>query len=144
MCIDSINNGLRPLYRLTIARTLIMIRDKCANEDSITYMLAENNNQMFKNESEKMLSSIAEACGNTFHANRPDDVYGFSSVYPCWKYDWVEQSYQCSTCIKNTKLFWHPQVHKHHGYATVEEIERKTTKDTVGNHPDCMRRMVRY
>ena len=53
MCTDSINNGLRPQYRLTIARTLIMIRDKCANEDSITYMSAENNNQMFKNESEK-------------------------------------------------------------------------------------------
>jgi DNA-directed RNA polymerase subunit RPC12/RpoP len=124
-----------------------MISDKCENIDSITdMMMTSENNQMFKNESEKnsVKCYSCKACGNTFGANPPDDVHRFSSVYPCWKFDWIERSYECSRCSKNIKLFWHPEVHKHHDYATVEEIERKTSKNTLGNHPDYAQRMVGY
>lgn len=122
-----------------------MISDKCADDDSTTDMTTENN-QMYKNEIEKkaMKYYSCNACGNTFDANPPDDVHRFSSVLPCWKFDWVERSYQCSRCSKSTKLFWHPKVHKHHDYTTVEEIERKTSKNSLGNHPDYARRMRGY
>jgi DNA-directed RNA polymerase subunit RPC12/RpoP len=121
-----------------------MISDKSASDDSITDMTAENN-QMYKNEIEKKAVKYScNACSNTFDANPPDDVHRFSSVFPCWKFDWVERSYQCSSCGKSTKLFWHPKVHKHHDYASVEEIERKTSKNTLGNHSDYARRMRGY
>jgi DNA-directed RNA polymerase subunit RPC12/RpoP len=122
-----------------------MISDKCTNDDSITNMTTENN-QMYKNETEeKAVKYSCKACGNPFDANPPDDVHRFSSVYPCWKFDWIERSYQCSRCSKSIKLFWHPKVHKHHyDYATVEEIERKRSKNTLGNHPDYARRMGGY
>ncbi len=122
-----------------------MISDKNANDDSITDMTTAENNQMYENKIEKKAARYScNACGNTFDANPPDDVHRFSSVYPCWKFDWVERSYQCSRCIKSTKLFWHPQVHKHRNYATVEEVERKASKNTLGNHPDYARRMEGY
>jgi hypothetical protein len=90
----------------------------------------------------KCFQYSCKAYGNTFHANRSEDVHRFSSVYPCWKYDGVERSYRCSTRTKNTKLFWHREVHRHHDYATVEEIERRTTEYTLGNDPDYMRRGI--
>jgi DNA-directed RNA polymerase subunit RPC12/RpoP len=83
-------------------------------------------------------------CGNTFDANPPGDVHNFSSVYPCWKFDWIERSYRCNRCSRNIKLFWHPKVHKHHDYTTFEEIERKTSKDTQGNYPHYAQRMRGY
>jgi len=45
---------------------------------------------------------------------------------------------------KAQKLFWHPEVHKHHYYATVEEIEYKTSKNTLDSHPGYMWRMRGY
>lgn len=135
----------RVVLLLTHMWTLTTISNKCTNDDSISNMNAENN-QMFKNESGKNTTKhySCKACGNTFEANPPDDVYSYSSVVPCWNFDWVERSYQCSRCNKNIKLFWHPEVHKHRDYATVEEIELKSNKDTIGNSPDYARRMVGY
>jgi hypothetical protein len=119
-----------------------MIKDKSTNDYSITDMTTENN-QMYKNEIGKKAAKYScNACGSTFDANPPDDVHRFSSVYPCWKFDWVERRYECSRCNKITKLYWHPKVHKHHYFATLEEIERKTSKNTLGNHPGYMLRMV--
>jgi hypothetical protein len=43
---------------------------------------------------------------------------------------------------KNIKLFWHLEVHKHHDYATLEEIEHKKSKNTLDSHPEYARRMV--
>jgi hypothetical protein len=43
---------------------------------------------------------------------------------------------------KNTKLFWHLEAHKHHDYATLEKIEDKKSKNTLGSHPEYPRRMV--
>jgi DNA-directed RNA polymerase subunit RPC12/RpoP len=64
-------------------------------------------------------------------------------VYFCWKFDWVERSYECSRCSKNIKLFWHPEVHKHHDYATLEEIENtRKAKILRPSHPEYARRMV--
>jgi DNA-directed RNA polymerase subunit RPC12/RpoP len=121
-----------------------MISDKCADDDSITDMTIENS-QMDKNEIEKKAVKYScNACGNTFDANPPDDVHRFSSVYPCWKFDWIERSYECSRCSKSIKLFWHPEVHKHHYFATVEEIEHKANKNTLGSHPNYTRRMRGY
>jgi DNA-directed RNA polymerase subunit RPC12/RpoP len=121
-----------------------MIRDKSTNDNSINTNMTAKNNQMFKNESEKNIKYSCRACSNTFDANPPDDVHRFSSVYPCWKFDWIERSYECSRCSKSTKLFWHPELHEHHDYTTVEEIERKTSKNNVGSHPEYVRRMVGY
>jgi hypothetical protein len=73
-----------------------------------------------------------------------DDVHRLSSVYPCWKFDWFERSYECSRCSKRAKLFWHPEVHKHRDYATVEEIEHKSIKNNLSSHPEYVRRMVGY
>lgn len=107
-------------------------------------MTAENI-QMYKNEIEKKAVKYScRACGNTFYANPPDDVHRFSSVFSSWKFDWVERSLQCSRCSKSSKLFWHSKMHKHHDYATVEEIERKTSKNTLDNLPDYARRMRSY
>jgi len=118
---------------------------KLTNDYSIIDMTSENN-QMFKNESEKNSAKCysCKDCGNPLDVNPPDDVHSFSSVYPCWKFDWVERTYECSRCTKSTKLFWHPEVHKHHYYATVEEIEYKTSKNTLDSHPGYMWRMRGY
>jgi hypothetical protein len=43
---------------------------------------------------------------------------------------------------KNIKLFWHLEVHKHHDYATLEKIEHKKSKNTLGSYPDYAWRMV--
>ncbi|HKI08209.1 MAG TPA: hypothetical protein VKA09_07410 [Nitrososphaeraceae archaeon] len=85
-----------------------------------------------------------KACGNPIDAHPPDDVHRLSSVYPCWKFDWIERSYECSRCSKRAKLFWHPEVHKHRDYATVEEIEHKSIKNNLSSHPEYVRRMVGY
>lgn len=142
----SINNGHTSLYHLTNMWTLIMIRDKSTNNNSITTDMTAKNNQMFqKNESERnAVKYSCRSCSNTFDANPPDDVHRFSSVYPCWKFDWIERNYECSRCSKRAKLFWHPEVHRHHVYATVEEIEHKTTKNNLSSHPEYVRRMVGY
>jgi hypothetical protein len=47
-----------------------------------------------------------------------------------------------SPAAKNIKLFWHLEVHKHHDYATLEEIEHKKSKNTLDSHPEYARRMV--
>jgi DNA-directed RNA polymerase subunit RPC12/RpoP len=98
--------------------------------------MTSENYQIFKNESEKnsVKCYSCKECGNSFDANPPYDVHRFSSVYPCWKFDWIERIYHCSKCSKSTKLFWHPEVHKHNDYATMEEIEQKTTKNILGSH----------
>ena len=147
MYTGSINNGHTSLYHLTHMWTLIMIRDKSTNNNSITTNMTAKNNQMFQeNESERnTVKYSCRSCSNTFDANPPDDVHRFSSVYPCWKFDWIERNYECSRCSKRAKLFWHPEVHRHHHvYATVEEIEHKTTKNNLSSHPEYVRRMVGY
>jgi rubredoxin len=121
-----------------------MISDKSAYGDLVTDMTSENN-QMYMNEIEKKpIKYSCNTCGNTFDANPPDDVHRFSSVYPCWKFDWVERSFQCFKCNKSTKLFWHPKVHNHHDYATLQEIEHKISKNTRGSLPDYAQRMRGY
>jgi DNA-directed RNA polymerase subunit RPC12/RpoP len=108
-------------------------------------MTAKNNQMFQKNESERnAVKYSCRSCSNTFDANPPDDVHRFSSVYPCWKFDWIERNYECSRCSKRAKLFWHPEVHRHHVYATVEEIEHKTIKNNLSSHPEYVRRMVGY
>jgi hypothetical protein len=68
----SINNGHTSLYHLTNVWTLIMIRDKCTNDNSITTDMTTENNQMFKkNESERnAVKYSCRACSNTFDAHR--------------------------------------------------------------------------
>ena len=147
MYTGSINNGHTSLYHLTHMWTLIMIRDKSTNNNSITTNMTAKNNQMFQeNESKRnTVKYSCRSCSNTFDANPPDDVHRFSSVYPCWKFDWIERNYECNRCSKRAKLFWHPEVHRHHhDYATVEEIEHKTTKNNLSSHPEYVRRMVGY
>jgi hypothetical protein len=123
------------LYRLTILWTfIIMIKDKSTNDyySTITDMTSENN-QMFKNESEKnsVKCYSCKECGNPFDANAPDDVHRFSSVYQCWKFDWIEREYRCPSCSKTTTLYWHSEVHKYHDYATTEEVIRKMNNEKL-------------
>ena len=108
--------------------------------------MTTKNNQMFKNESENnAVMYSCKACSNTFEASPPDDIHRFSSVNPCWKSDWIERSYECTRCGKITKLFWHPEMHKHRYFATIEEIEHKTSKNALGSHDqEYVRRMVGY
>jgi rubredoxin len=124
----------------------ILINDKSTDDDSITDMMTSENRQTYKNRIEKKAVKCysCKACGNIFDAHPPDDVHRFSSVYPCWKFDWIERSYQCTRCSKSSKLFWHPKVHKDHDYATVDEIQHKTSKNTLGNLSEYARRMVGY
>jgi DNA-directed RNA polymerase subunit RPC12/RpoP len=92
-------------------------------------------------------SYSCKACGNPFSASPPDDVHKFSSVYQCWKFDWIERSYRCHECGNTTTLYWHPRVHKHHDYTPREEINRKVSKDNnLGNNTtaDYLQRMVGY
>lgn len=117
------------LYRLTILWTfIIMIEDKSTNDyySTITDMTSENN-QLYKNESEKnsVKRYSCEECGNPFDANPPSDVHMFSSVYQCWKFDWIEREYSCPSCSKTTTLYWRSEVHKYHDYTTTEEVTRK-------------------
>jgi rubredoxin len=111
-----------------------------ADEDETRIREAERGLEKYKH----TIMYSCNACGNTFHANPPDDVHRFSSVYPCWKFDWIERSYRCDRCSKNIKLFWHPKVHKHHDYTSLEEIELKANQDTHGNHPRYFQRMRGY
>jgi hypothetical protein len=81
-----------------------------------------------------------KACGNPFGAHPPDDVYRFSSVYQCWKFD-----YQCQKCNNSTTLYWHPKVHKDHDYATLQEIKSKINKDKPRSSArDYLQRMTGY
>ena len=122
-----------------------MISIKCRSDGLISIM-SEGNTKIFKNESGKNDTKrySCEDCGNSFDANPPDDVCRFSSMFPCWNFDWVERTYKCSSCGNNIKLFWHPELHKHRDYTTLEEIEVKTKKDPMGNSPDYSRRMIGY
>lgn len=123
----------------------IPINNKSTSDDSITDMKTSENRQTYKNSNEKKVKCYScKACGNIFETHPPDDVHSFSSVYPCWKFDWVERSYQCSSCKKSSKLFWHSKVHKDHDYATVEEIQHKISKNNLGSLSEYARRMVGY
>lgn len=124
----------------------IPINNKSTSDDSITDMKTSENRQTYKNSNEKKAVNCysCKACGNIFETHPPDDVHSFSSVYPCWKFDWIERSYQCSSCKKSSKLFWHSKVHKDHDYATVEEIQHKISKNNLGSLSEYARRMVGY
>lgn len=74
-----------------------------------------------------------KVCGNPIDTHPPDDVHKFSSVYQCWRFDWIERNYQCHNCDNATTLYWHPKVHKIHDYATLQEIKSKIDKDKPGN-----------
>jgi hypothetical protein len=137
----------RLTHYLTTLEMSILINDKSTSDDSITDMMTSENRQRYKNRIEKkeaVKCYSCKACGNIFDAHPPDDVHRFSSVYPCWKFDWIERNYQCSRCSRSSKLFWHPKVHKDHDYATVDEIQHKTSKNTLGNLSEYARRMMGY
>ena len=87
-----------------------------------------------------------KVCGNPFDAHPPDDVHRFSSVYQCWKFDWIERNYQCDKCNNSTTLYWHPKVHKNHDYATLQEIKGKIDKDKPvnGSRDYYLQRMTGY
>jgi hypothetical protein len=87
-----------------------------------------------------------KACGNPFEAKPPDDVHKFSSVYQCWKFDWIERECKCLNCSKITTLYWHPKVHKYHEYATVKEITRKVNNGKLDDPSGWLtqKRMVDY
>jgi transcription elongation factor Elf1 len=72
-------------------------------------------------------------CGNPIDAHPPDDVHKFCSVYQCWRFDWIERSYQCHKCNNSITLYWHPKAHENHYYATLQEIKSKIDKDKLGN-----------
>ena len=44
---------------------------------------------------EHKIGYSCKVCGNPIDANSPDDVYKSSSVYQCWKFDWIERNHQC-------------------------------------------------
>jgi DNA-directed RNA polymerase subunit RPC12/RpoP len=85
-----------------------------------------------------------KACGNPFDANLPDDVHKFSSVYQCWKFDWIEREYKCHSCSKTTTLYWHSEVHKYHDYASAEEVTRKMSNGKLDDPSGWIKRMVGY
>jgi hypothetical protein len=69
-----------------------------------------------------------KACGTPFSAAPPDDVHRFSSVYQCWKFDWIERSYRCPEC-SNT-----PQHHtgiQEYTNTKVIHLEKKSTESSV-------------
>lgn len=70
--------------------------------------------------------------GSSIDAYPPDDIQKFSSVYQCWRFDWIERNYQCHNCNNSTTLYWHPKVHKYYDYATLQEIKSKIDKDSLG------------
>jgi hypothetical protein len=72
-------------------------------------------------------------CGSPIDAHPHDDVHKFCSVYPCWRFDWIERNYQSHNCNYATTLYRHPKVHKNHDYATLQEIKSKIDKDKLGN-----------
>ena len=78
---------------------------------------------------EHRIGYSCKVCGNPIDANSPDDVYKSSSVYQCWKFDWIERNHQCHECNNTTTLYWHPEGHKFHDCASLEEIKRKISKD---------------
>jgi hypothetical protein len=134
------------LYRLTILWTLIMIEDKSKNDYSTITDMTSENNQMFKYGSEKncVMCYSCKECGNPFDANPPDDVHRFSSVYQCWKFDWIEQEYRCPSCSKTTTLYWQSEVHKYyHDYATTEEVTRKMNNEKLDDS-SVKKRMAGY
>jgi hypothetical protein len=85
-----------------------------------------------------------EACGNPFDATPPDDVHEFSSVYECWKFDWIEREYKCPNSSKTTTLYWHSEVHKYRDYATAEEVTRKMSNGKLDDPSGWVKRMVNY
>lgn len=85
-----------------------------------------------------------KACGNAFDANLPDDVHKFSSVYQCWKFDWIERERKCPSCSKTTTLYWHSEVHKYYDYTTTEEISLKMSNGKLDGTSGWVKRMVGY
>ena len=85
-----------------------------------------------------------KACGNAFDANPPDDVQKSSSVYQCWKFDWIEREYMCPSSNKTTTLYWHSEVHKYHDYATAEEVTRKMSNGKLDDPLWWVKRMAGY
>jgi NAD-dependent SIR2 family protein deacetylase len=84
-------------------------------------------------------------CGNHFTANPSDDVHRLSSVYQCWKFDWIERNYQCNECHNTTNLYWHPKLHKNYDYATSQEIKYTIDKDSSRNDTNpYLQRMIGY
>jgi hypothetical protein len=122
-----------------------MIEDKSTNDYSTITDMTSENNQMFKNESEKnsVKCYSCKECGNPFDANPPSDVHMFSSVYQCSKFDWIEREYRCPSCSKTTTLYWHSEVHKYHDYATTEEVTRKMNNEKLDD-PSVKKRMAGY
>jgi hypothetical protein len=107
--------------------------------------MTSENNQMFKNKGEKnsVKYYFCKACGNTLDANLLDDVYKFSSVYQCWKFDWIEREYRCPSCSKTTTLYWHSEVHKCSDYPTSEEVTLKKNNGTL-HDSSIKKRMAGY
>jgi hypothetical protein len=89
-------------------------------------------------------SYSCKSCGSSFDASPPDSLHESSSVYQCWKFDWVERSYQCGSCGTTTVLYWHPEKHKHRDYATLEEMRREIGKDRSAPRRAYVERMVGY
>jgi hypothetical protein len=85
-----------------------------------------------------------KACGISNDANPPDDVHKSSSVYPCWKFDWIEREYKCPSCNKTTTLYWHSEVHKYHDYTTAEEVTRKMSNCKLDDPLGWVKRMAGY
>jgi rubredoxin len=131
---------------LTNVWILTMISDKSTNDDSITDMMTSQNSQTYKNKIEKKAVKYysCKACGNTFDANPPDDVHKFSSVYQCWKFDWIEREYRCPGCSKTTTLYWHSEVHKYRDYATSEEVTLKKINGKLDDDSSIKKRMAGY
>jgi hypothetical protein len=122
-----------------------MINDKSRIDYySLTDMITSENNQMDKNKSEKYSVKYysCKECGNTIDVDPPDHVHRFSSVYPCWKFDWIKRKYGCSSCSKTTTLYWHSEVHKYRDYATAEVVALKMNKAKLDE--SIKKRMARY
>jgi hypothetical protein len=122
-----------------------MISDKSRIDYySLTDMITSENNQMFKNKSEKNSVKYysCKECGNTIDVDPPDDVHRFSSVYQCWKFDWIKREYGCPSCSKTTTLYWHYEVHMYRDYATAEVVTLKMNNTKLVE--SIKKRMARY
>lgn len=74
-----------------------------------------------------------KSCGNAFVASPPDDIHKYSSIFQCWKFDWLERIYECPRCSKTTTLYWHAEVHKYRDYATAKEVAQKMSDRKTGD-----------
>jgi len=85
-----------------------------------------------------------KACRNPFDANPPDDIHKFSSLYQCWKFDWIEREHKCPNCSKTTTLYRDSEGHKYNDYATAEEATRRMNNGKLNESLRCEKRMVYY